>query len=169
MACPFNMEKNMSIAVYPGSFDPITNGHIDLIERATKIFDKLIVAVAENPGKSPLFTIEERIEMVKKTTEQFENVIVDTISGLTVDYVRQHGASIIIRGLRAISDFEYELQMALMNRKLNSQIETIFLMPNLQYSYVKSSHIKEIAKLGACLDGLTPDLVIQMLKEKFKS
>jgi len=159
----------MSIAVYPGSFDPITNGHIDLIERATRIFDKLIVAVAENPGKSPLFTIEERIVMVKKTTEQFENVIVDKISGLTVDYVQQHGASIIIRGLRAISDFEYELQMALMNRKLNSQIETIFLMPNLQYSYVKSSHIKEIAKLGACLDGLTPDLVIQMLKEKFKS
>jgi len=159
----------MSIAVYPGSFDPITNGHIDLIERATRIFDKLIVAVAENPSKSPLFTIEERIVMVKKTTEQFENVIVDKISGLTVDYVRQHGASIIIRGLRAISDFEYELQMALMNRKLNSQIETIFLMPNLQYSYVKSSHIKEIAKLGACLDGLTPDLVIQMLREKFKS
>ncbi|MDQ1317769.1 MAG: pantetheine-phosphate adenylyltransferase [Candidatus Poribacteria bacterium] len=159
----------MSIAVYPGSFDPITNGHIDLIERATKIFDKLIVAVAENPGKSPLFTIEERVEMVKKTTEQFENVIVDKISGLTVDYVRQHGASVIIRGLRAISDFEYELQMALMNRKLNSQIETIFLMPNLQYSYVKSSHIKEIAKLGACLDGLTPDLVIEMLREKFKS
>ena len=159
----------MSIAVYPGSFDPITNGHIDLIERATRIFDKLIVAVAENPSKSPLFTIEERVEMVKKTTEQFENVIVDKISGLTVDYVRQHGASIIIRGLRAISDFEYELQMALMNRKLNSQIETIFLMPNLQYSYVKSSHIKEIAKLGACLDGLTPDLVIEMLREKFKS
>ena len=159
----------MSIAVYPGSFDPITNGHIDLIERATRIFDKLIVAVAENPSKSPLFTIEERIEMVKKTTEQFENVIVDKISGLTVDYVRQHGASVIVRGLRAISDFEYELQMALMNRKLNSQIETIFLMPNLQYSYVKSSHIKEIAKLGACLDGLTPDLVIEMLKEKFKS
>ena len=159
----------MSIAVYPGSFDPITNGHIDLIERATRIFDKLIVAVAENPGKSPLFTIEERIEMVKKTTEQFGNVIVDRISGLTVDYVRQHGASVIIRGLRAISDFEYELQMALMNRKLNSQIETIFLMPNLQYSYVKSSHIKEIAKLGACLDGLTPDLVIEMLREKFKS
>jgi pantetheine-phosphate adenylyltransferase len=163
------MEKNMSIAVYPGSFDPITNGHIDLIERATKIFDKLVVAVAENPGKSPLFTIEERIEMVKKTTEQFENVIVDKISGLTVDYVRQHGASVIVRGLRAISDFEYELQMALMNRKLNSQIETIFLMPNLQYSYVKSSHIKEIAKLGACLDGLVPDLVIEMLKEKYKS
>ena len=159
----------MSIAVYPGSFDPITNGHIDLIERATRIFDKLIVAVAENPGKLPLFTIEERVEMVKKTTEQFENVIVDKISGLTVDYVRQHGASVIIRGLRAISDFEYELQMALMNRKLNSQIETIFLMPNLQYSYVKSSHIKEIAKLGACLDGLTPDLVIEMLREKFKS
>jgi len=159
----------MSIAVYPGSFDPITNGHIDLIERATKIFDKLIVAVAENPGKSPLFTIEERFDMVKQTTKQFENVIVDRISGLTVDYVKQHGASVIIRGLRAISDFEFELQMALMNRKLNSEIETIFLMPNLQYSYVKSSHIKELAKLGGCLEGLTPDLVIQKLREKFLS
>jgi pantetheine-phosphate adenylyltransferase len=165
----FLLEGNMSIAVYPGSFDPITNGHIDLIERARRIFDKLIVAVAENPGKEPLFTIEERIDMVKKTTENFENVVVDQISGLTVDYVREHGASVIIRGLRAISDFEYELQMALMNRKLDNEIETIFLMPNLQYSYVKSSHIKELAKLGGCLEGLVPDLVIQELKKKFSS
>ncbi|MGB9596875.1 MAG: pantetheine-phosphate adenylyltransferase [Candidatus Poribacteria bacterium] len=157
----------MSIAVYPGSFDPITNGHIDLIERAIRIFDKLIVAVAENPGKTPLFTIEERLDMVKKTTEKYENVIVDRISGLTVDYVKQHGASVIIRGLRAISDFEFELQMALMNRRLNDEIETIFLMPSLQYSFVKSSHIKELASLGAPLEGLAPDLVIKKLQEKF--
>lgn len=157
----------MSIAVYPGSFDPITNGHIDLIERAIRIFDKLIVAVAENPGKTPLFTIEERLDMVKRTTEKYENVIVDRISGLTVDYVKQHGASVIIRGLRAISDFEFELQMALMNRRLNDEIETIFLMPSLQYSFVKSSHIKELASLGAPLEGLAPDLVIKKLQEKF--
>ncbi len=157
----------MSIAVYPGSFDPITNGHIDLIERAIRIFDKLIVAVAENPGKTPLFTIEERLDMVKKTTEKYKNVIVDRISGLTVDYVKQHGASVIVRGLRAISDFEFELQMALINRRLDDEIETIFLMPSLQYSFVKSSHIKELASLGAPLDGLAPDLVIKKLQEKF--
>lgn len=157
----------MRIAVYPGSFDPLTNGHIDLIERAIRIFDRLIVAVAENPGKSPLFTIEERIDMVKKAIQKYDNITVDSISGLTVDYVQQHGASVIVRGLRAISDFEYELQMALMNRKLNDQIETVFLMPSLQYSFVKSSHIKELAKLGACLDGLTPDFVSEKLREKF--
>lgn len=157
----------MSIAVYPGSFDPITNGHIDLIERAIRIFDKLIVAVAENPGKTPLFTIEERLDMVKKTTEKYENVIVDRISGLTVDYVKQHGASVIIRGLRAISDFEFELQMALINRRLNDEVETVFLMPSLQYSFVKSSHIKELASLGAPLEGLVPDIVMKKLQEKF--
>jgi len=161
------MEIIMSIAVYPGSFDPITNGHIDLIERAIRIFDKLIVAVAENPGKTPLFTIEERLDMVKKTTEKYENVIVDRISGLTVDYVKQHGASVIIRGLRAISDFEFELQMALINRRLNDEVETVFLMPSLQYSFVKSSHIKELASLGAPLEGLVPDIVMKKLQEKF--
>jgi pantetheine-phosphate adenylyltransferase len=157
----------MKVAVYPGSFDPLTNGHIDLIERAVRIFDRLIVAVAENPGKSPLFTVDERFEMVKKATQKYDNIFVDRISGLTVDYVQQHGASVIVRGLRAISDFEYELQMALMNRKLNDNIETVFLMPSLQYSFVKSSHIKELAKLGACLDGLTPDFVIEKLIAKF--
>ena len=156
----------MNIAVYPGSFDPITNGHIDLIERAIRIFDKLIVAVAENPGKTPLFTIEERLEMVRKTTEMYKNVVVDRISGLTVDYVKQHGASVIVRGLRAISDFEFELQMALMNRRLDNEIETIFLMPSLQYSFVKSAHVKELASLGASLEGLAPELVIKRLREK---
>ncbi len=159
----------MKIAVYPGSFDPLTNGHLDLIERAARIFKHLIVAVAENPGKSPLFSIEERVDMVEKAVEKFDNVTIDRISGLTVDYVEKKGATVIIRGLRAISDFEYELQMALMNRKLNNRIETVFLMPNLQYSYVKSSHVKELAKLGGSLEGLTPEFVIEKLRQKFSN
>ncbi len=157
----------MRIAVYPGSFDPITNGHVDLIERALCIFDKLIVAVAEQRSKSPLFTMEERVEMVRETTEKYDGVIVDQICGLTVDYVKAQGASVIVRGLRAISDFEFELQMALMNRKLSSEIETVFLMPSIQYSYIRSSLVKEVASLGGCLEGLVPDLVIQRLREKF--
>jgi len=157
----------MRTAVYPGSFDPITNGHIDLIERATCIFDRLIVAVAENEGKSPLFTMEERLEMVQAVTKKYDTVTVDRISGLTVDYVRQQGASVIVRGLRAISDFEFELQMALMNRKLDNTIETVFLMPSIQYSFVKSSLVKEVARFGGCLKGVVPDLVIQRLREKF--
>ena len=157
----------MKTAVYPGSFDPITNGHIDLIERALLIFDRLTVAIAEHGDKSPLFTMEERIEMVKEITKKYDRVTVDRISGLTVDYVRQQGALAIVRGLRAISDFEFELQMALMNRKLDSKIETVFLMPSLEYSYVRSSLAKEIASLGGCLDGLVPDLVMRRLREKF--
>ncbi len=164
-----DLGRVMRTAVYPGSFDPITNGHIDLIERALCIFDRLIVAVAEHAEKAPLFTMEERVEMVRETTKQYDRVIVDRISGgLTVDYVRQQGASIIVRGLRAISDFEFELQMALMNRKLDSQIETVFLMPSLEYSYIRSSLVKEIAGLGGCLDGLAPDPVIQKLRAKFR-
>lgn len=157
----------MKIAVYPGSFDPITYGHIDLIERALCIFGELIVAVAEHHDKSTLFTMEERIEMVREVTEEYDRVTVDRISGLTVDYVRQHGASIIVRGLRAISDFEFELEMALMNRKLDSEIETVFLMTNIQHSYIRSSLVKEVAALGGCLDGLVPDLIIKKLREKF--
>lgn len=157
----------MRTAVYPGSFDPITNGHIDLIERALCIFDRLIVAVAEQLSKSPLFTMEERVEMVRETTKKYDRVIVDQISGLTVDYVKGQDASVIVRGLRAISDFEFELQMALMNRKLNSEIETVFLMPSIQYSYIRSSLVKEVASLGGCLVGLVPDPVIQRLREKF--
>ena len=157
----------MRTAVYPGSFDPITNGHIDLIERALCIFDRLIVAVAEQLSKSPLFTMEERVEMVRETTEKYDRVIVDQISGLTVDYVKAQGSSVIVRGLRAISDFEFELQMALMNRKLSSEIETVFLMPSIQYSYIKSSLVKEVASLGGCLEGLVPDPVIQRLRKKF--
>lgn len=157
----------MKTAVYPGSFDPITNGHVDLIERAMCIFDKLIVVIAEHRDKAPLFTIEERVEMVKEVTKGYDGVIVDHWSGITVDYVRRQGASIIVRGLRAISDFEFELQMALMNRNMDSEIETVFLMPSLQYSYIRSSLIKEVASFGGRLDGLVPDIVIQRLKEKF--
>ena len=157
----------MKIAVYPGSFDPITNGHIDLIERALYIVDRLIVAVAQQRSKSPLFTMEERFEMVRETTRKYDRVIVDQITGLTVDYVRKQGASIIVRGLRAISDFEFELQMALMNRKLDDTIETVFLMPSIQYSYIRSSLVKEVASVGGCLDGLVPEPVTRRLKEKF--
>ena len=157
----------MKTAVYPGSFDPITNGHIDLIERALNIFDRLVVAVAQQRSKSPLFTMEERVEMVRETTKKYDRVIVDQITGLTVDYVRRQGASIIVRGLRAISDFEFELQMALMNRKLDSTIETVFLMPSIQYSYIRSSLVKEVASVGGCLDGLVPEPVIRKLREKF--
>jgi len=157
----------MKTAVYPGSFDPITNGHVDLIERAMCIFDKLIVVIAEHRDKSPLFTMEERVEMVKEVTEGYDGVTVDCWSGITVDYVRRQGASIIVRGLRAISDFEFELQMALMNRNMDSEIETVFLMPSLQYSYIRSSLVKEVASFGGRLDGLVPDIVIQRLKEKF--
>jgi pantetheine-phosphate adenylyltransferase len=157
----------MKTAVYPGSFDPITNGHVDLIERAICIFDRLIVAIAEHADKSPLFTMEERVQMVREVTKRYDRVTVDRLSGLTVDYVRRQGASAIVRGLRAISDFEFELQMALMNRKLNSEIETVFLMPSLEYSYIRSSLVKEVASLGGCLDGLVPGLVIRNLRAKF--
>jgi pantetheine-phosphate adenylyltransferase len=157
----------MRTAVYPGSFDPITYGHIDLIERALCIFDNLIVAVAEHHSKSPLFTMEERVEMVREATENYDRITVDRISGLTVDYVRQREASVIVRGLRAISDFEFELEMALMNRKLASDIETVFLMTSIQHSYIRSSLIKEIAALGGCLDGLVPDSVKERLHRKF--
>ena len=157
----------MTVAVYPGSFDPITNGHMDLIERALCIFDRLIVAVAEHDDKPSLFTMDERVGILEQVTKEYDRVTVDRVSGLTVDYVRQQGASVVVRGLRAISDFEFELQMALMNRKLDNEIETVFLMPNIQYSYIKSSLIKEVARLGGCLDGLVPDAVIRKLKEKF--
>lgn len=160
------------IAVYPGTFDPITNGHLDLIKRALQFFDKIILAIGENPAKKPLFTIEERIYLAQKALE--ENNLEDLVevahfSGLLVDFAREKGASVIIRGLRAVSDFEYEMQLALMNRKLSNSIDTIFLMPSLRYIFLSSSIIKEAAKFGGQVDDLVPKIVAERLKEKFAS
>lgn len=159
------MKKN--IAVYPGTFDPITNGHIDLVERSLGIFDEVIIALAPNPKKIPLFTIEERIEMIKTATKGLENVKTDVFNGLLVNYAKKKKAKAIIRGLRAVSDFEYEFQMALMNRRLDSRIETVFLMPSEEYSYLTSTIIKEIAAFKGSVKGLVPKIVEDKLKEKF--
>jgi pantetheine-phosphate adenylyltransferase len=153
-------------AIYPGSFDPVTNGHLDLIERGTKIFDRLIVGVLRNLEKDPLFTLVERLEMLRETTRLWPNVEVDVFDGLLVDYARQRGARVILRGIRAVSDYEYELQMALMNRKLEPQIETVFMMPAEAYSYLSSRLVREIARLGGSLQGLVPPVVEQRLRTK---
>ncbi len=156
------------IAVYPGTFDPVTNGHIDLVERSRTIFDVVIVAVAENPKKTPLFSLEERIAMLKRVTAKQKNVVIEGFDGLLVDYVRQKKAVGIIRGLRAVSDFEYEMQMALMNRRLDSAIETVFLMPNEEYSFITSTIVKEAASYGGDISSLVPRTVAEKLKKKFK-
>ncbi|MGC9017093.1 MAG: pantetheine-phosphate adenylyltransferase [Caldimicrobium sp.] len=158
------------IAIYPGTFDPITNGHLDLIKRALQFFDKIIVAIGENPAKKPLFTIDERIYMVKEAlieADLRDRVEVESFSGLLVDFAKMKEASVIIRGLRAVSDFEYEMQLALMNRKLSNSIDTIFLMPSLRYIFLSSSIIKEAARFGGKVDDLVPKVVVQKLKEKF--
>ncbi|ADL07803.1 pantetheine-phosphate adenylyltransferase [Thermosediminibacter oceani] len=157
----------MNVAIYPGSFDPVTNGHLDIIERSSRLFDRLIVAVLRNPSKKPLFTVEERIEMIKKSVSHIKNVEVDYFSGLLVDFARLKKACIIVKGLRAVSDFEYELQMALMNKKLDEEIETVFIMTNAKYSYLSSSIVKEVASLGGCVKELVPPLVAEKLREKF--
>lgn len=156
------------IAVYPGTFDPITNGHIDLIERSLRIFDEVIVAIAHNPKKMPLFNMKERTEMIAASTRGLRNVKIDAFDGLLVDYARGKKAQAIIRGLRAVSDFEYEFQMALMNRRLDNVIETVFLMPSEEYSYLTSSIIKEIAAFKGPVGGLVPKVVEKKLKETFK-
>ncbi len=156
------------VAIYPGTFDPLTNGHLDLIQRGSKIFDELIVAILKNPEKDPLFTINERKEVLLRMTKRYPNVKVDTFNGLLVDYARSKGAGAVLRGIRAISDYEYELQMALMNRKLDPQIETVFMMPAEAYSYLSSRLVKEIYRLGGSIRGLVPELVEQRLKRKIK-
>lgn len=156
------------VAIYPGSFDPITYGHIDIIERALEIFDKVILAIAHDTDKRPLFTIEERLGMAKKIFEDTPHVIVDSFKGLLVDYVSKTNAKVILRGLRATSDFEYEFHMASMNRSLNTHLDTLFMMTSKDYFFVSSRTIKEVAKLGGAVDGLVPDLVSRRLKEKFK-
>ena len=154
------------IAIYPGSFDPPTNGHLDLIARGSQIFDELIVAVLRNAEKSPLFSLAERRLMLEALTERFKNVQVDTFDGLTVDYASKMGARAVLRGIRAISDYEYELQMALMNRKLRPDLETVFMMPAEQYSYLSSKLVREVAQLGGSIQDLVPELVEKRLREK---
>ena len=153
--------------VYPGTFVPVTNGHMDLVERSIRIFGEVIVAVAENPKKAPLFPLEERIAMLKAVTVNYKNVVIEGFDGLLVEYVRKKGAVAIIRGLRAVSDFEYEMQMALMNRRLDSNIETVFLMPNVEYSFITSTIVKEAASYGGDVSSLAPQVIVEKLKEKF--
>jgi pantetheine-phosphate adenylyltransferase len=155
-------------AVYPGTFDPVTYGHIDLIERASKIFGKVIVAVAHNKSKGILFSVEERVAMLKDAVKGMKNVIIDDFDGLVIEYVKKQGSHVMIRGLRMLSDFEYEFQMALTNRKLAGDIETIFMMPHEDYSYVSSKLIKETASYGADLKNFVPEKVEKALKEKLR-
>ncbi|WP_300297411.1 pantetheine-phosphate adenylyltransferase [Anaerosolibacter sp.] len=156
----------MRIAVYPGSFDPVTNGHLDIIKRSSRLFDKVIVAVLHNASKTPLFTVEEKMDLLSQVTSDIPNVEIDSFSGLLADYVMENKISSIVKGLRAVSDFEYELQMALMNRKLNPDVETIFMMTSGEYSYLSSSIVKEVFKFNGCIKGLVPDEVIDAMKKK---
>lgn len=157
----------MRTVIYPGTFDPITNGHVDIIERAAGLFDHVIVAIAHNMQKTPLFSVEERTQMILTATHHVPNVEVDSFGGLLVEYARRRGAQAIIRGLRAVSDFEYEFQMALMNRRLARDIVTVFLMPNEKYTYLNSSIVKEVARCGGDVSAFVPDFVQTKLKERF--
>lgn len=148
-------------AIYPGSFDPITNGHLDIIERSSKSFDEVVVAVLNNPDKDGLFTTLERVELIKKVIKPYKNVTVESFSGLLINFMKVQNSRIIIKGLRAVSDFEYENQMALMNNKLDPNIETIFMMSNAKYSFLSSSSIKQVAMFGGCIKGLIPDQIIK--------
>tara|TARA_Y100000310_G_C20470902_1_gene709974 strand:- start:198 stop:680 length:483 start_codon:yes stop_codon:yes gene_type:complete len=156
------------IAVYPGSFDPVTNGHMDVIKRALRIFDKVVVAVGDNLEKKSLFSVVERVGILQKVTRGLKGVEVRSFSGLLLDFVKSEKASVIIRGLRAVSDFEFEFQRALMNRKVDNKIETIFIMTKGSYCYLNSSIVKEMAQFGGCVDKLVPKIVEKKLKEKFK-
>jgi len=155
------------IGLYPGSFDPVTNGHLDIAERAFKICDELHVAVVANPSKNPLFSVEERVELLKKTTQHLPKVVISSFNGLLVDYAKEINAGIIFRGLRAVSDFEFEFQMALINRNLNTDIEVVFLVPNEKFIFLSSSSIKEVARLGGDVSGFVPPEVEKALR-KFK-
>ena len=155
-----------TLAVYPGSFDPLTNGHVDIISRGARLFDRIVVAMLVNAEKAPLFTAHERVDIARAVFKDQPNVEVDTFDGLLVDYVQRRRAQVIVRGLRAISDFEFEFQMALMNRRLNDKIETIFMMPAEQYTYISSRLIKEVFSLGGRVHGLVPELVETRLREK---
>jgi pantetheine-phosphate adenylyltransferase len=158
-----------TIAIYPGSFDPITNGHLDIIQRGAKLFDEVIVAILVNTEKAPFFSTEERVEMIQTILRpNYSNVRVDTFDGLLVKYAIKQGAKVIVRGIRAVSDYEYELQMALMNRRLEPRIETVFMMPSEAYSYLSSGLVREVSKFGGSVEGLVPPLVEKFLKQKIR-
>ena len=157
---------NKGRAIYPGSFDPPTNGHLDLIQRGSKIFEELVVAILRNPEKSPMFSVAERLDMLKELTADLSNVRIDMFDGLMVEYAKSMDAMCVLRGIRAISDYEYELQMALMNRKLEPTLETVFMMPADKYSYVSSRLVREVAQAGGPVKGLVPEAVEQKLREK---
>ncbi|MEQ8155198.1 MAG: pantetheine-phosphate adenylyltransferase [Clostridiaceae bacterium] len=159
----------MKIGVYPGSFDPITNGHLDIIERGSKVFDKLIVGVLVNVEKKGLFDYNERVELIKRVTKDIKNIEVKCFEGLLIDFMRRENARVILKGLRAFSDFEYEFQMALMNNKLDPEVETVFMMTSAQYSYLSSTAVKQVAKFGGRIDGLVPDEVIEDVYLKIQS
>lgn len=157
----------MRTAVYPGTFDPMTNGHLDLVQRASQIFDQVIIAIARNDKKTPLFSFDERTELAQESLSGLTNIEVDGFDGLLVDYAKSKQAGVIIRGLRAVSDFEFEFQMALANRKLDNQVETLFLMPNEDYTFISSSIVKDIARHGGDCDQFVPDAVARALRKKF--
>lgn len=156
------------IAICPGSYDPVTYGHLDLIERAARVFDRLIVAVLQNAEKEPLFPVSERAEMLREATREWSNVEVDVFEGLLVEFARRKGARVVVRGIRAVSDYEYELQMALMNRKMEPSIETVFMLPAETFSFLSSSLVREIVRLGGSVDGLVPPLVEARLKARLR-
>ena len=155
-----------TLAVYPGSFDPLTNGHVDIIARGARLFDRIVVAILVNAEKHPLFSLPERVNIAREVFKGHANVEVDTFDGLLVDYMERRKAQVVVRGLRAISDFEFEFQMALMNRRLNETIETVFMMPAEQYTYISSRLIKEVFSLGGTIEGLVPELVLARLHDK---
>lgn len=158
----------MKAAVYPGSFDPVTKGHLDIIKRASQTFDKVYVAILTNSSKTPMFSLDQRLDWLRRSTADIPNVEIDCFSGLLVNYLTEKNSNIIIKGLRAVSDFEYEFQMALMNRKLNPDVETLFMMTSGKYSYLSSSIVKEVARHKASLDGLVPDFMIDEITELFE-
>ena len=161
-------EASGRLAIYPGTFDPLTSGHVDIIRRGARLFDQIVVAILLNLDKAPLFSVEERVDIARQVFRDQPNVEVDTFEGLLVEYARRRGASAIVRGLRAVSDFEYELQMALMNRRLNSDVETVFMMPAEAYTYVSSRLVKEVFSLGGSIEGLVPEIVKTRLRRKYQ-
>ncbi|MBW3565512.1 MAG: pantetheine-phosphate adenylyltransferase [Acidobacteria bacterium] len=158
----------MAHAVYPGSFDPITNGHLDIVERGSRIFDRVTIAVLENEGKAPLFSVAERIELIRLVAGKIENVEIRSFNGLLVRFMEEIDARVVVRGIRAVSDYEYELQMALMNRELSSEIETLFMLPSVEYTYVSSRLVKEVCRFGGDVSSLVPGPVLERLEGRFK-